>query len=84
MSLNDLLTELDVQIIEHLHATHDQQALYAISLVSGYYHALAEPFLYCNIAIDDRTEIRVKRLMMTLLDSEEGAHYVTSLTLSTP
>jgi hypothetical protein len=84
MSLAALPTELDTSIIEHLHDTQDRAALCAMSLVFRYYHALAEPFFYRTIAIQDKVEVRVKRLMMTFLDRKRLAHYVTNIAIAAP
>jgi hypothetical protein len=84
MSMAALPTELDTRIIEHLHETHDRRALWAMSLVSRYCNVLTEPFLYRTIAIDDKLEVRVKRLMMTLLDRNKLGDHIKSIAVSAP
>jgi hypothetical protein len=84
MSLEALPTELDTRIIEHLHDTEDRQALCALSLVSRCYSALAGSFLYRTIAINDKVEVCVKRLMMTLLDWNKFTHHIRSIAVSAP
>jgi hypothetical protein len=84
MSMAALSTELNARIIEYLHETHDRRALWAMSLVSRYYNILKEPFLYRTIAIDDKLEVRIKRLMITLLDRNKLGHHIKSIAVSAP
>jgi hypothetical protein len=55
-----------------------------MSLVSRYYNVLTEPFLYRTIAIDDKLEVCIKRLMMTLLDRNQIGHHIKSIAVSAP
>jgi len=82
MSLSELPTELDAKIIEFLHAADDRQAVSSMSRVSKYYRQLAEPFLYRDLVFRAADEIRIKRLLITLLVETELAKHIRSFSLS--
>jgi hypothetical protein len=78
MNLDALSTELDAQIIEHLH--DDRQALSSFSRVSKYYRALCEPILYRDLAFRNPSQAQMKRLLMTLLDLPSLAKHIKTVT----
>jgi hypothetical protein len=78
MRLADFPTELDTQIIEHLH--DDRQALSSFSRVNKYYRTLCEPILYRDLTFRNLSEAQVKRLLMTLLDMLSLAKHIKTVT----
>jgi hypothetical protein len=82
MALSSISTELDAAITGYLvgHTT----ALAALSRTSKYYRSLAEPLLYRMIDIQNYLEFRIKRLLMTLLDSPQKGRYIESFTITRP
>jgi hypothetical protein len=63
MSLNDLPTELDKHILEHLHSLD----LSRMICISRYYRGISEPLLYKSIYIASNHHDRIKKLLFTLL-----------------
>ncbi|KAF2254714.1 hypothetical protein BU26DRAFT_514575 [Trematosphaeria pertusa] len=78
--MDKLSTELDANIAECL--SGDAQALSALSRVSKYYKAVAEPFLYEEIAIADSRHSAIKSLLLTLLNRNGLALRIKSFSLT--
>ncbi|KAF2819984.1 hypothetical protein CC86DRAFT_412454 [Ophiobolus disseminans] len=79
MSLANLSTELDENIIKYLHC--DQSALSAMSRLSKYYRTLAQPVLYRDIKFTLATGTKLKQLLMTLFDQRELTKCIRSITI---
>jgi hypothetical protein len=80
MSIATLSTELDTKITTHLQGHLD--ALETMSRVSKYYRGLAEPFLYRDLAFRVVDEVRIKCLLMTLLDRPALAEYIRTFAIA--
>jgi muconolactone delta-isomerase len=76
MSLTTLPTELDMQIIEHLHGPEDRKALSSLLRVNKYWRAICEPVLYRNFTLRAPGEAQIKRLLTTLLDTPGLAKHI--------
>ncbi|KAF2034400.1 hypothetical protein EK21DRAFT_108022 [Setomelanomma holmii] len=76
MSLKALPTELDEKIASF---SENQQDLSALSKVSKYWNAIAEPLLYQAIEIDTENRYATLQLLLTLLEHPELALRIESL-----
>jgi hypothetical protein len=71
--------ELDSMILDFI--SSDTQALSALSKVLKHYRALAEPYLYKKIVLNQHDEHGLMRLFFTLLARKDLALHILSFTL---
>jgi hypothetical protein len=77
-SLSSLSTELDERILAFL----DHGALNAVSKVSKYYRAIAEPHLYGDLRFNDTQVKALKALMLTVISRLDLAAHIQIIRFS--